>query len=136
MVLGAHGEWAVELLETVIESIGQVLDWVLKFVPAIWNWVVVQLANVPWSDLASLVWWKKGLLIALGLGIGVLLFRAGREILSAGEQALSSFTNLLTAFIRTAIPILLAGLVAAGGSWVINNVEWNTPIAASSLEGG
>jgi hypothetical protein len=44
--------------------------------------------------------------------------------LEAGEKALSAFATLLTVFVKTLPPILLAGFAAAAGAWVVNNVNF------------
>ena len=52
-----------------------------------------------------------------------LLYRAGRELLEAGEKALAALATLLAVFVRTLPPILLAGAAASAGAWVINHVN-------------
>ena len=52
------------------------------------------------------------------------LFAAGdRELFAAGEKAFSAFLTLLTVFAKTVPPILIAGLAAAAGAWVVNHVQ-------------
>jgi hypothetical protein len=52
------------------------------------------------------------------------LYRAIRELLEAGEKALSAFATLLAVLIKTLPPAVLAGLAAAAGAWVVNNVTF------------
>jgi hypothetical protein len=59
-----------------------------------------------------------------GAAVVYFLYRAGRQLLEAGEKALSAFVTLLTVFVRTLPPILLAGAAAAAGAWVVNHVNF------------
>jgi hypothetical protein len=67
--------------------------------------------------------WKVILLVVVGCVVVYFLYRAGRELLEAGEKALSAFATLLTVFVKTLPPILIAGVAAAAGAWVINHVN-------------
>jgi hypothetical protein len=55
--------------------------------------------------------------------VAYFLFRAARELFAAGEKAFSAFLTLLTVFAKTVPPILIAGLAAAAGAWVVNHVQ-------------
>ena len=46
-----------------------------------------------------------------------------RELSRRGEKAFSAFLILLTVFAKTVPPILIAGLAAAAGAWVVNHVQ-------------
>ena len=55
--------------------------------------------------------------------VAYFLFRAARELSRRGERAFSAFLTLLTVFAKTVPPILIAGLAAAAGAWVVNHVQ-------------
>jgi hypothetical protein len=62
--------------------------------------------------------------VICGAVVVFLVYRAARELLAAGEKALSAFVTLLTVFVRTLPPILLAGAAAAAGAWAVNHVNF------------
>jgi hypothetical protein len=63
------------------------------------------------------------LLIAIAGAVVYLLYKAARELLEAGEKLLSAFVTVLSVFVKTLPYILIAGVVAAGGAWIINHVN-------------
>lgn len=49
--------------------------------------------------------------------------RRPRELWEAGERTLAAFAGLLGALVRTLPNVLVAGLIAMGGIWVVNNLD-------------
>jgi hypothetical protein len=114
----------MQFLNQLLQFLQQGLAAIFRFIQLIWQWTVTQIMAVPWDRLGTLPLWKVVLLILIGAGVVYFLYRAARELLEAGEKALSAFVTLLTVFVRTLPPILLAGVAAAGGAWVINHVNF------------
>ncbi|MBI4725464.1 MAG: hypothetical protein HY765_10955 [Rhodomicrobium sp.] len=112
----------MQFLNQLLQFVQQGLTAVFRFIQAIWQWSVAQMVAVPWDQLGSLPAWKIATLIIVGGAVAYFLYRAATELLEAGEKALSAFATLVTVFIRTLPPILLAGLAAAAGAWIINHV--------------
>jgi hypothetical protein len=83
-----------------------------------------QIRAVPWDNLGALPLWKIVLLVLVAGVIIYLLYRALRELLDAGQKALAAFATLLSVFVQTLVPVLLAGIAAAVGAWVVNNVSF------------
>jgi hypothetical protein len=112
----------------------QVFDQFLKFlhdgisaifrvVELIWTWSVDQigrLATVPWQQWPL---WKQFLLALVLAGVVWALYRAGRELLEAGAAILAAFAHLLGVLVRTLPHVMLAGIIAVGGVWVINHLD-------------
>ncbi len=96
---------------------------VFKFVQAIWQWCATQITDVPWSRVGDMPGSKVMLLIACVAIVAYFLSRAIRELFSAGEKAFNAFVTLLSVFVKTLPPILMAGLAAAAGAWVVNHVQ-------------
>ncbi len=111
-------------LNQLLRFLQEGLSAIFRFVQTIWQWTVSQIASVPWNELSNLPVWKIVVLVAVGCAVAYFIYRAGVELLEAGEKALSAFATLLTVFIRTLPPILLAGVAAAGGAWIINHVNF------------
>ena len=87
------------------------------------QWWLAQVLAVPWGRVGDLPGPKVLLLIASAGIVAYFLFRAARELSRRGEKAFSAFLTLLTVFAKTVPPILIAGLAAAAGAWVVNHVQ-------------
>lgn len=113
----------MQILNQLLQFLRQAISAVFNFIQTIWQWSVAQILAVPWHRLGTLPWWKVVILAVTAGVVAYLLYRAGKELLDAGEKALSAFVTLLTVFVRTLPPILLAGGAAAAGAWVINHIN-------------
>ncbi len=63
-------------------------------------------------------------------GVVWALFNVVKELWAASERVLTAFIALLGVFVKTLPHVVLAGLVAFGGAWVMNNVNpgsWQVP---------
>jgi hypothetical protein len=74
----------------------------------------------PWQNWPL---WKQLVLILVAGVIVYVLYKAIKELWETGERALGAFTSLLGAFVKTLPRILIAGLVALGGIWLLNNFD-------------
>jgi hypothetical protein len=96
---------------------------IFRFVELIWTWSVDQisrLAAVPWQEWPL---WKQFILLLILLCVIWALYRAGRELLEAGAAILNAFAHLLSVLVRTLPPVLLAGVIALGGVWLVNHLD-------------
>jgi hypothetical protein len=96
---------------------------IFRFVELIWTWSVEQisrLASVPWQEWPL---WKQLLLVLILVGVAWALYRAGRELLEAGAAILNAFAHLLSVLVRTLPPVMLAGVIALGGVWLVNHLD-------------
>jgi ABC-type arginine transport system permease subunit len=51
------------------------------------------------------------------------LYTAARELFRAGERVLIAFASLLGVLVRTLPSIVLAGVIALGGVWLMNHLD-------------
>jgi hypothetical protein len=96
---------------------------IFRFVELIWTWSVDQisrLATAPWQQWPL---WKQFLLVLILVGVIWALYRAGRELLEAGAAILGAFADLLGVLVRTLPHVMLAGIIALGGVWLINHLD-------------
>src|SRR6202161_3992506 len=96
---------------------------IFRFVELIWTWSVDQisrLAAVPWQQWPL---WKEVLLLLILACVVWALYRVGRELLFAGAAILAAFADLLGVLVRTLPHVMLAGVIALGGVWVINHLD-------------
>ena len=96
---------------------------IFKFVELIWTWAQTQIAvltKVPWQSWPL---WKQ-LVLAIIIGAVVwALYKVAVELWQAGERILAAFAALLGVIVRTLPSVIVAGLIAVGGVWILNNVD-------------
>jgi hypothetical protein len=112
-----------QVFNQLLQFLQQGISAIFRFVQMIWTWTVGQigaLAQVPWQDWPL---WKQILLVAVVGGVLWALYKVAKELLEAGERILSGFAALLGVLVRTLPSVLLAGLIALSGVWVLNNVD-------------
>src|ERR1700753_3308072 len=96
---------------------------IFRFVELIWTWSVDQiskLASVPWQQWP---FWNQLLLVLVLAAVVWALYRVGRELFFAGAAILAAFAALLGVLVRTLPHVMLAGIIALGGVWVINPLD-------------
>jgi hypothetical protein len=113
----------MQFLNQLLQFLQQGLAWIFRFIGQIWTWTIAQVSAVPWSRLSSLSLIQVIILVAVGATVVYLLYKAARELLEAGEKLLSAFVAVLTVFVKTLPYILIAGIVAAVGAWLINQLN-------------
>jgi len=96
---------------------------IIRFVQMIWQWTVGQitgLTRIPWQEWPL---WKQVLLVLVIAGVVWALYKAAKELWEAGERMLTAFAALLSVLVRTLPNVALAGVIALGGVWVLNNLD-------------
>jgi hypothetical protein len=112
-----------QILSQIVHFLEQGIVAIFHFVELIWNWSVDQitkLIEVPWRDWPVL---KVILLVVVIAAVIWALYRAFWEIWLAAERILSAFVALLGVFVHTLPRVLLAGVIALGGVWVMNHLD-------------
>jgi hypothetical protein len=114
----------MQFLNELLNFLQQGIAAIFRFIRWVWGWSEGQIRLVPWDNLSALPLWKIIVLIVMAVVIIWLVFRALRELIEASQSALVAIATLLSVFVQTLVPVLLAGIVAAGGAWVVNNVTF------------
>jgi hypothetical protein len=112
-----------QFLNQVLQLMQQGIDAIFRFVRLIWSWSVDQitgLTEVPWDAWPL---WKQVFLLLVVAAVVWALLRAAKELWDAAERILSAFATLLAALVRTLPSVLLAGVIALGGIWVLNSAS-------------
>jgi hypothetical protein len=112
-----------QILDQILQFLQQGIAAIFRFVGLIWNWSVDQigkLAAVPWQDWPLL---KLILLIVVAVAVIWALYRVAWELWLATERILAAFAALLVALVHTLPSVLLAGVIALGGVWIINHLD-------------
>ncbi len=122
-----------QFFNQVLQFLQQGISAIFRFVQLIWTWSVDQisrLVQVPWQDWPL---WKVILLTLVIAGVAWALFKAAKELWEASERILAAFATLLGVLVRTLPRVLVAGLIALGGVWLLNNLDLSR-IAPSFLQ--
>jgi hypothetical protein len=118
--------WSIamhQILDQILGFLQQGIAAIFRFVGLIWNWSVDQIAKLaaaPWQDWPLL---KVILLIVVAVAVVWALYRAAWELWLATERILAAFATLLVALVHTLPSVLLAGVIALGGVWIINHLD-------------
>ncbi len=106
----------VSLLQTGITAI-------FRFVELVWQWSFGQMLAIFQSDWQSLPIWKIAVLAVVVIAIIYVLYRGFFQLWAAAEQIFKAFVELLMVLVSLLPYVLIAGLIAAGGSYVIQHVN-------------
>jgi hypothetical protein len=96
---------------------------IFRFVELIWTWSVDQISKLAAEPWLQWPLWKQVLLVLILAAVIWALYQAARELLEAGAAILSAFAHLLGVLVRTLPHVLLAGIIALGGVWVVNHLD-------------
>lgn len=111
----------MQFFNQLIQFLQQGIAAIFKFVQLVWTWSIgqiTQVASAPWQNWP---FWKQALLVLVLAAVVFALFKVAKELWEAGERVLAAFAALLGVFVRTMPQVVIAGLVAMGGLWLINN---------------
>ena len=111
--------------DLLVQFIQQGIVAIFRFVQFVWIWSVGQIATLleaPWHEWSFA---KRGALVGILIAVGYVLYWVYRDLWAAGQSIMSAFGTLLSVLVRTLPRVLIAGLIALGGVWVLNNVDFS-----------
>lgn len=114
----------VQIINQVIQFLQQGIAAVFKFLQLVWTWSFGQIVAVFQSDWQALPIWKIVVLIIVLAAIAYVLYRAALVLWAAIEALFKAFVALLLAFVSVLPQIVIAGLIAFAGGWIIHNVNF------------
>ena len=107
---------------------------ICRYVELIWTWSVGQvtkLVEVPWQNWPVL---KVILLVVIIAAVVWALYQVFWELWLGAERVLSAFARLLVIFVQTLPRVLLAGVIALGGVWLMNHLDNSMMRVPASLQ--
>lgn len=113
----------MQFLNQLIQFLQQGIAAIFRFVQLIWTWSIGQISQVLHSPWQNWPLWKQVLLVLVLAAVVFALFKVAKELWEAGERVLAAFATLLGVFVRTLPQVVVAGLIAMGGVWLINNID-------------
>jgi hypothetical protein len=112
-----------QIFDQLLKFLQEGIAAIFRFIQLIWVWSVDQISKlmaVPWQDWPL---WKQVLLVLILAAVVWALFQVGRELFYAGAAILSAFAHLLGVLVRTLPHVMLAGIIALGGVWLVNHLD-------------
>lgn len=112
-----------QVFDQLLQFLQEGISAIFRFVQLIWTWSVEQITKlvaVPWQDWPL---WKQILLFVVVAGVIWVLYRAAMELFEAGARILGAFATLLGVLVQTLPRVLLAGVIALGGMWLVNHLD-------------
>lgn len=114
-------------MQQALNQLGQLLQQVitalLSFFQLVWSWSFGQIVAIFQSDWQNLPVWKIVILVIVVLAIVYVLYKAAVQLWGAAEAILKAFVALLGVLVSILPYVVIAGAIAAGGGWVIQNVN-------------
>jgi hypothetical protein len=123
-----------QMFNQLLQFLQQGISAVIRFVQLIWSWSTGQILKVFAAPWQSWPLWKQIVLVLVAGVIVYVLYKAIKELWETGERALAAFASLLGAFIKTLPRVLIAGIVALGGIWLLNNFDPSSIRLPSALQ--
>jgi hypothetical protein len=113
--------------DLLLQFVQQGIAAIFRFVQFIWLWSMGQITTLlqaPWQEWS---YQKQGALLLIIGVVGYVLYWVYKDLWAAGQAIVGAFGTLLTVLIRTLPRILIAGLIALGGVWLLNNLPERLP---------
>jgi hypothetical protein len=112
-----------QVFDQLLKFLHEGISAIFRFVELIWSWSVDQISRLAASPWQQWPLWKEFLLLLVLAAVVWALYRVGRELFFAGAAILAAFAELLGVLVRTLPHVMLAGIIALGGVWVINHLD-------------
>jgi hypothetical protein len=112
-----------QIFDEFLHFLQQGIAAIFRFVELVWHWSIDQITKmmqVPWQNWPL---WKQVLLAIVVAAVAYALFIAARQLWAAAVHLLTAFASFLGALVVTLPTILVAGLVALSGLWLMNNLN-------------
>lgn len=112
-----------QVIDQIVQFLQQGISAIFKLLQIGWSWSFGQIITVIQSDWQSLPVWKLFVLALVVGGVAYVLYKAAQEVWNAGENVLKAFLSLVGVLVSALPYILIAGVIAFAGGWVIRTVN-------------
>ncbi|HEY8129869.1 MAG TPA: hypothetical protein VIF39_14335 [Hyphomicrobium sp.] len=113
-----------QIIDQIVNLLQQGIAAIFKFVDLVWQWSFGQMFEIFQSNWQALPVWKIAILAVVVIAIVYVLYRGFFALWKAAEQIFRAFVELLMVLISILPYVLIAGLIAAAGSYVIQHVNF------------
>ena len=122
-----------QIFNQLLQFVQQGVAAIFKFIQLVWSWSVDQVSILMSVSWQSWPLWKQLLLVVIALAVAYALFSVAMQLFEAGSRILTAFATLLIAFVNTLPSVLVAGIIALGGVWLLNNLDGSSIRLPASL---
>jgi hypothetical protein len=119
-----------------IDFVRQGVSAIFRFVQTIWMWAVEQIGRLLQQPFQDWHPWKLVILTVIAFGVGWYLYKAIWELWDAWQKILAALATLIGVLIKTLPQVLIAGLIALGGVWLLSVVDFDSMRRPSFLQTG
>lgn len=112
-----------QIIDQIVNFLQQGISAIFRFIEIVWRWSFGEIISIFQSDWQSLPIWKIAILAMVVIAVVYVLYRAVFALWRAAEQIFQAFVGLLTVLIAVLPYVLIAGLIAAGGGYIIQHVN-------------
>jgi hypothetical protein len=112
-----------QIIDQTVNLLHQGITAIFRFVELIWHWSFGQMFVILLSNWQALPVWKIAVLAIAVVAIVYVLYRGFFQVWHAAEQIFKAFVELLMVLVAILPYVLVAGIIAAAGSFVIQNVN-------------
>lgn len=113
-----------QIINQIVQFLQQGIAAIFKFIQLVWTWSFGQIIAIFNSNWQALPIWKIVVLAVVVIAIVYVLYKAAIQLWKAAESIFKAFIGLLSVLVTILPFIVIAGLIAAGGGWVIQNVNF------------
>jgi hypothetical protein len=113
-----------QIIDQIVNLLQQGITAIFKFIELVWQWSFGQMFSIFQSNWQALPVWKIAILALCVIAIIYVLYRGFFQLWSAAEQIFKAFVELLMVLVSLLPYVLIAGLIAAAGSYVIQHVNF------------
>jgi hypothetical protein len=101
----------------IAQQLASVIWRVLTF---IWGWSFGQVGEMFGKSFSNLDIWKQVIYVIVIVALAYFLYKIAKDLLKAVQSVLSAIVGLISALISMLPQIVLVGLIAFGGAWIVN----------------
>lgn len=125
-----------QIFKQIVQFVQEGISAIFRFVQLVWTWSIGQIERVIEAPWQSWPLWKQLLLVLVAAAVIWALYKAAKELWESAERTLGAFAGMLGVLVKTLPRVLVAGLIALGGVWLINNLDLSSVHLPSALQLG
>jgi hypothetical protein len=111
-------------MQQVFNQVGQIAQQlasvIWRVLTFIWSWSFGQVAQMFGKSFSTLDIWKQVVFVLVIGALVFFLYKIAKDLLKAVQSILSAIVGLISALIGMLPQIVLVGLIAFGGAWIVN----------------
>jgi len=115
-----------QIFDQLLQFLQRGIAEIFRFVHLVWTWSSDQITKMTQAHWENWPLWKQILLIIIVAAVAYAVFIAAKQLWEAAVHVLSAFASFLAALVVTLPTILIAGIIALAGLWVINNLNFSS----------